>query len=603
MCGIAGYVGDRESADVLVDALSKLEYRGYDSAGIAVFDHGNIKVKKCKGRLANLVEKMDEEGKPQGHVGIGHTRWATHGEPSDINSHPHGNKRVTIVHNGIIENYKKLKDFLVGEGYSFASETDTEVAAKLLDYYYDGDPMKTIAKVLSEIKGSYALGIMFRDFPDEIFAVRKDSPLIVGVGEHENFIASDVPAILKYTRNVYYIGNMEIAKLGDGKAVFYNLDGDEIEKELGIATCPINWPIGSGKKFRGVYDRDTEKILTFSDTQKGTKEGVIEEIPLSDSRADEIMDPEQKAQLLDEIELLDGASADFDQELVSKGKLTPVFFGSALTNFGVETFLEHFLKMTTSPLPRVSDIGEIDPMDDDFSAFVFKIQANMNKAHRDRLAFMRICSGKFERGMEAYHVQEGKNIKLATGTQLMAQDRAIVDEAYAGDIIGLFDPGIFSIGDTLCTGKKKVEFAGIPTFSPEHFARIEQKDTMKRKQFVKGMEQIAQEGAIQIFREVGGGMEEVVVGVVGVLQLEVLEYRLNTEYNVEIRMQQLPFEQLRWIQNDPDTYVLRDLDLTSDTKAVEDMKGNRLLLFTSDWAIRWAETHNETLKLSEFGNI
>ena len=215
----------------------------------------------------------------------------------------------------------------------------------------------------------------------------------------------------------------------------------------------------------------------------------------------------------------------------------------------------------------------------------------------------KVCSGKFERGMEAYHVQEGKNIKLATGTQLMAQDRAIVDEAYAGDIIGLFDPGIFSIGDTLCTGKKKVQFAGIPTFSPEHFARIEQKDTMKRKQFVKGMEQIAQEGAIQIFREVGGGMEEVVVGVVGVLQLEVLEYRLNTEYNVEIRMQQLPFEQLRWVQNDPDTYNLRDLDLTSDTKAVEDMKGNRLLLFTSDWAVRWAETHNESLQLSEFGNI
>ena len=156
---------------------------------------------------------------------------------------------------------------------------------------------------------------------------------------------------------------------------------------------------------------------------------------------------------------------------------------------------------------------------------------------------------------------------------------------------------------TLCTGKKKVQFAGIPTFSPEHFARIEQKDTMKRKQFVKGMEQIAQEGAIQIFREVGGGMEEVVVGVVGVLQLEVLEYRLNTEYNVEIRMQQLPFEQLRWVKNDPDTYNLRDLDLTSDTKAVEDMKGNRLLLFTSDWAVRWAETHNDTLELSEFGNI
>ena len=308
---------------------------------------------------------------------------------------------------------------------------------------------------------------------------------------------------------------------------------------------------------------------------------------------------------MDEIELLDGAAEEFDLDKVLKGELSPVFFGSALTNFGVEPFLENFLRLTPTPLARVDSLTNepVDPCRDEFSAFIFKIQANMNKAHRDRIAFMRICSGKFERGMEAYHVQEGKNIKLATGTQLMAQDRAIVDEAYAGDIIGLFDPGIFSIGDTLCTGKKKVQFAGIPTFSPEHFARIEQKDTMKRKQFVKGMEQIAQEGAIQIFREVGGGMEEVVVGVVGVLQLEVLEYRLNTEYNVEIRMQQLPFEQLRWVKNDPDTYNLRDLDLTSDTKAVEDMKGNRLLLFTSDWAVRWAETHNDTLELSEFGNI
>ena len=329
------------------------------------------------------------------------------------------------------------------------------------------------------------------------------------------------------------------------------------------------------------------------------------EAELGDPALDELLTPYLHQQLADEIELLDGAAEEFDLDKVLRGELSPVFFGSALTNFGVEPFLENFLRLTPTPLARVDSLtGEsVDPCRDEFSAFIFKIQANMNKAHRDRIAFMRICSGKFERGMEAYHVQEGKNIKLATGTQLMAQDRAIVDEAYAGDIIGLFDPGIFSIGDTLCTGKKKVQFAGIPTFSPEHFARIEQKDTMKRKQFVKGMEQIAQEGAIQIFREVGGGMEEVVVGVVGVLQLEVLEYRLNTEYNVEIRMQQLPFEQLRWVKNDPDTYNLRDLDLTSDTKAVEDMKGNRLLLFTSDWAVRWAETHNETLELSEFGNI
>ena len=377
---------------------------------------------------------------------------------------------------------------------------------------------------------------------------------------------------------------------------------DEIETELGIKTYPVNWPIGSGKEFKGVYEREKRRIISF-EANNGTREVAATEADLSDASLADLIGEHNYEKLSEDVELLDGASEEFNMDLVSKGKLSPVFFGSALTNFGVEPFLEHFLKMTTSPLPRSTPDGIVDPFDPEFSAFIFKIQANMNKAHRDRIAFMRICSGKFERGMEAYHVQEGKNIKLATGTQLMAQDRAIVDEAYAGDIIGLFDPGIFSIGDTLCTGKKKVEFAGIPTFSPEHFARIEQKDTMKRKQFVKGMEQIAQEGAIQIFREVGGGMEEVVVGVVGVLQLEVLEYRLNTEYNVEIRMQQLPFEQLRWVQNDPDTYNLRDLDLTSDTKAVEDMKGNRLLLFTSDWAIRWAETHNETLKLSEFGNI
>ena len=373
---------------------------------------------------------------------------------------------------------------------------------------------------------------------------------------------------------------------------------DEIEKELGIATCPINWPIGSGKKFRGVYDRDTEKILTFSDTQKGTKEGVIEEIPLSDSRADEIMDPEQKAQLLDEIELLDGASADFDQELVSKGKLTPVFFGSALTNFGVETFLEHFLKMTTSPLPRVSDIGEIDPMDDDFSAFVFKIQANMNKAHRDRIAFMRICSGKFEAGMEVYHAASKRKIKLSQPQQLMAQDRKIVDEAYAGDVIGVFDPDLFSIGDTLTTGGKKFEYEGIPTFAPEHFCRVVQLNSMKRKQFVKGVTQIAQEGAIQIFQEYTAGLSEIIVGVVGVLQFDVLKYRLENEYGCEIRLEPIPYNYIRWVK-DP-TIDVTKLKRVGDVKKVKDMKGNPLLLFANEWVIDQVLQHNEGLELEEF---
>ena len=374
---------------------------------------------------------------------------------------------------------------------------------------------------------------------------------------------------------------------------------DEIEKELGIVTCPINWPIGSGKKFRGVYDRNTNKILTFTDTQKGTKEGTIEEIDLDSPHALEVMDPEQKAQLLDEIELLDGASADFDQELVSKGKLTPVFFGSALTNFGVETFLEHFLKMTTSPLPRVSDIGEIDPMDDDFSAFVFKIQANMNKAHRDRIAFMRICSGKFDASQEVYHVQGDKKMRLLQPQQMMAESRHVVDEAYAGDIIGVFDPGIFSIGDTICAPGKKFAFEGIPTFAPEHFARVRQIDTMKRKQFVKGINQIAQEGAIQIFQEFNTGMEEIIVGVVGVLQFDVLKYRLENEYNVDIRLEKLPYEHIRWIANKEEINLDR-IQGTSDMKKVMDLKGNPLLLFVNPWSVGMVQDRNKDLVLTEF---
>ena len=351
---------------------------------------------------------------------------------------------------------------------------------------------------------------------------------------------------------------------------------DEIEKELGIATCPINWPIGSGKKFRGVYDRNTNKILTFTDTQKGTKEGTIEEI-----------------------ELLDGASAEFDQEMVSKGELTPVFFGSALTNFGVETFLEHFLKMTTSPLPRMADSGLVDPMSDDFSAFVFKIQANMNKAHRDRIAFMRICSGKFDASQEVYHVQGDKKMRLLQPQQMMAESRHVVEEAYAGDIIGVFDPGIFSIGDTICTPGKKFAFEGIPTFAPEHFARVRLLDTMKRKQFVKGINQIAQEGAIQIFQELYGNMEEIIVGVVGVLQFDVLKYRLENEYNVEIRLENLPYEHIRWIANKDEIQVDKIVG-TSDMKKVTDLKGNPLLLFINAWSVGMTEDRNPDLILTEF---
>ena len=288
---------------------------------------------------------------------------------------------------------------------------------------------------------------------------------------------------------------------------------ENIEEILGIRTFPMNWPIGCGKGFKGVFDRSRRRVLAFEGDGRANGVKMVEEIEaeLGDAKLDELIGAENHQKLAEDIELLDGAAEGFDLDAVHHGTLSPVFFGSALTNFGVEPFLKEFLRLTPTPaapagFPERRAGGE--PAADRFSGFIFKIQANMNKNHRDRIAFLRICSGKFERGMEAFHVQEGKNIKLATGTSLMADDRAIVSEAYAGDIIGLFDPGIFSIGDTLCTGKPPVQFAGIPTFAPEHFARVTQVDTMKRKQFVKGMEQIAQEGAIQIFRDLGAGMEE-----------------------------------------------------------------------------------------------
>ncbi|WP_092874515.1 peptide chain release factor 3 [Acetitomaculum ruminis] len=374
---------------------------------------------------------------------------------------------------------------------------------------------------------------------------------------------------------------------------------DEVEKELGIATCPINWPIGSGKNFKGVYQRDNKKVAFFFDTEKGTKEGQEKDIELTSAEIDQYLDEDEKETLLGELELLDGAAAEYDLDRVRAGELSPVFFGSALTNFGVEIFLKHFLNMTTPPTPRHSDLGVVDPFSEDFSAFVFKIQANMNKAHRDRIAFMRICSGKYEAGMEVNHIQGNKKIKLAQPQQLMASERKIIENAYSGDIIGVFDPGIFSIGDTITTSKDKFKFDGIPTFAPEHFAKVHQLDTMKRKQFVKGVSQIAKEGAIQIFQEYNMGMEEIIVGVVGVLQFEVLKYRLENEYKVEIRMENLPYEYIRKVKN-PDIDINK-INGTSDMKRISDLDGNPMLLFVNSWSIGMTLDRNEGLELEEFG--
>ena len=371
---------------------------------------------------------------------------------------------------------------------------------------------------------------------------------------------------------------------------------DELERELGIETYAMNWPIGSGKDFQGVYDRENSQLLFFSGVSGKNKAGK-QAIDLYDPQVAELLDSEAKhQQLIDDVELL-SAGREMDYTEVREGRLSPVFFGSSLTNFGIEPFLESFLKLTPPPLSRVADCGPIDTFSPDFSAFVFKIQANMNKAHRDRLAFMRICSGRFQRDAEYFHVQGNKKMRLSQPQQLMAAEREIVEEAYAGDVIGVFDPGIFSIGDTITVPGKKFRYSGIPTFAPEHFARVSARDSMKRKQFVKGTEQIAQEGAIQIFKVPNSGMEEVIVGVVGTLQFDVFQYRMKSEYGVELRMEGMPYEEIRLIDSYPGD--LTDLNLGSDAELLEDYRGRSLLVFSSFWAIDFTCRRNPGLTLSE----
>ena len=377
---------------------------------------------------------------------------------------------------------------------------------------------------------------------------------------------------------------------------------DELEHEFSIGTYPMNWPIGCGQDFRGVYNREKREVLAFDQFHAGRSRIHGIACDLADTaKLDELIGEKRREVLCEQVELLDVAGYEFDVERVRRGELSPVFFGSALTNFGVEPFLEAFLRMTTPPLPRRAGDTVVDPFDPRFSAFVFKIQANMNRAHRDRIAFLRICSGEFERGTEYYHTQGGRSFRLSQPQQMMAKEREGIERAYAGDIIGVFDPGIFSIGDTVCDPSMKgLRFDRIPTFTPEHFAMVEQTDSMKRKQFAKGMEQIAEEGGIQIFLEPGCGMERVVVGVVGVLQFEVLEFRLRDEYGVSIYRQDMPHSILRRVMAGIDPTDPTALILGSDTRFLQDFRGNYLLLFPGNWAVDWALDKNPDLRLADF---
>ena len=378
---------------------------------------------------------------------------------------------------------------------------------------------------------------------------------------------------------------------------------DELEKVLGIHATPVNWPIGTDGDFKGVYNRKNSQIELFdaSAGDHGASMVAVKTGLLEDESLTRLIGSYHHEQLKSEIDLLNVAGNAFDINKILHGELTPVFFGSAITNFGVESFLKEFLAMAPAPGPHRTASEVIDPHADFFSGFVFKIQANMNPDHRDRMAFIRICSGKFEKGLEVRHSREGKTIRLAQPQQFMAQERNIVEEAYAGDIIGVFDPGIFRIGDSLAAGNRDIQFEGIPVFPPEHFARIAPKDSMKRKQFLKGIGQLSLEGAIQLYKQPDIGTETYIVGVVGVLQLEVLEHRLKTEYNVDISLFALQYRLARWVRfSDKSTGIdPKSLTITSTSLIVMDHDDAPVILFESEWAIQWAIDRNRGLLLEE----
>jgi peptide chain release factor 3 len=374
---------------------------------------------------------------------------------------------------------------------------------------------------------------------------------------------------------------------------------DELENVLGIGAYPVNWPLGGGETFKGVYDRETHELHTFERTQHGAKRAPVSVAGVHDEKIRALVDEGTYKEFIDGIELLEGAGAPFDRDAMLRGDVTPVFFGSAMTNFGVELFLDRFVQMGPAPSARL-DVAEtpIEPDDEHFSAFIFKIQANMDPRHRDRVAFARICSGKFERDMTVKNARTGKEVRLTRAMKLFANDRESIDVAYAGDVVGLANPGSFAIGDTL-TDETGVEFPPIPAFEPEHFSLVRSIDTGSYKSFQKGIAQLREEGAIQVLYPFGQTRIEPILAAVGALQFEVVKFRLESEYNVKTQMTTLPFALARHVAGDAD--AIAAAQLPSNARLVEDWDGAPLALFESEWSMRLAAEWNPKLTFEAFG--
>jgi peptide chain release factor 3 len=369
---------------------------------------------------------------------------------------------------------------------------------------------------------------------------------------------------------------------------------DELEQVLGIRSYPMNWPIGMGPDFRGVYDRRANVVHVFSaEGHHGEKEVAERSVPLDSPEIHSVLSERELEQLKEAIELLDVGGDEFTREKSDAGQLTPMFFGSAMTNFGVRPFLDAFLDLAPAPTARQTKDGPRLPTHPKFSGFIFKIQANMDPAHRDRIAFLRVVSGRYVKGMSANHSRLGKEVRLAKPSQFLAAERTAIEDAWPGDVIGLFDPGQYRIGDSLAEDAGIV-FESVPRFSPEHFAVVRSKDPLRRKQMEKGLEQLSEEGTVQIFQQLQMGMKDPIVGVVGALQFEVLQYRLEHEYGAKIALDKLPFSHARWVVGanfDPKAF-----DWEGNRQTVQDRDGLPLVLFRDDWALQHAEEKHPELK-------
>ena len=372
---------------------------------------------------------------------------------------------------------------------------------------------------------------------------------------------------------------------------------DELEKVFGISTFAMNWPLGNGSAFRGVYDRLSRRMNLFDRTEHGaTRAPVIVTAPDGPECA-ALVDEQTHKQFLEEMELLDLAGDQFDQKELDDGKLTPVYFGSAVNNFGIRLFLDSFLKLATPPAPRKTQQGIIEPDQPNFTGFVFKIQANMDPKHRDSVAFLRVCSGKFEKDIQVYHSRLKTKMRLSRPHKLFARDRDTVEEAYPGDILGLVNPGAFAIGDSVSSGRK-VQFEGIPRFAPEHFSVLRCPDPSASKKFRNGVEQLTQEGAVQVFYSADlASSREPIIGVVGRLQFDVIQYRLGSEYNVQTILEPMDVKYVRWISGPQDD--VDSLSLTLGARLVEDSDGRKAILFDGDWAFHRVAEKNPNLNFYE----